>query len=287
MTDSVRPKLTSEDIVIIVVCTLGLIGGVILFYLNSPPIIISLFLATGLSALVYRFLGGIEYAVFGIGALKLAGVGAFLIGSAFWINSYLEKQLVNIFEPGINNWIAIDYEGNPIDVKIFGSNSVSKPDSAIFYDKPRRINFEGNRYLISSKKKPNFILGYVENADLSAAKLFNDLDDGLSDFIVTARLRENTSDITLDALPFRLNTQEFNYGHTKYRLVDNDGRLVLEDILVGRQAKILKLSGKFYLAAVVEFKHHDKKAKKNYSKFAFGKINPQITLVSDKSTTIK
>jgi len=287
MDNDVRPRLTSEDVVIIIACTIGLIGGVVLFYLNSPPIIVSLFLATGLSALVYRFLGGIEYAVLGIGALKLAGVGAFLIGSSYWINSYLEKQLIEIFEPSVNTWIAIDHEGNPIEVKIFGRKSVSKPDSVVFYDKPRQITLQNHRYLVSSKKEPNFILGYIDDTDLSGARLFNDLEEGVEGFIVTARHKENTENVELDELPFRLNTHDFNYGHTKYSLTNENGELILEDTLVGRQAKILKIENEFYMAAVVEFRHHEQKDERNYSKFAFGKITPRINAQPDKSTTMK
>ena len=51
---------------------------------------VSVFLSAGITALVYRFLGGIRNASFAVGALKLGGTIAALIGIAFWIDSTKE-----------------------------------------------------------------------------------------------------------------------------------------------------------------------------------------------------
>jgi hypothetical protein len=84
-------QLSGEDRVVICFSLLGLLGSVAFYFLRMPSIIISIFLSAGITALVYRFLGGIKDASFGIGALKLGGTIAVLIGVAYWIDS--TKQL--------------------------------------------------------------------------------------------------------------------------------------------------------------------------------------------------
>jgi hypothetical protein len=48
-------KLTSEDMVILVVAGMGFLGSVGIYLLGMPPIMAAVFLATGLAAVVYRF----------------------------------------------------------------------------------------------------------------------------------------------------------------------------------------------------------------------------------------
>ena len=72
----------------------GLFGGAY-FHLrtDAKPIVVAIFIATGIAALVYRFLGGITDTTFTIKSLKLGGTMAALLGSAFAINSALERQM--------------------------------------------------------------------------------------------------------------------------------------------------------------------------------------------------
>ena len=47
---------------------------------------IALFLSAGVTALLYRFLGGVQGATFTVGALKLGGAAAVMIGVAYWLD---------------------------------------------------------------------------------------------------------------------------------------------------------------------------------------------------------
>ncbi|MCL3782580.1 hypothetical protein EMN47_19520 [Prolixibacteraceae bacterium JC049] len=82
-----------EKAVVIIAIIVGLLGGVLLKWLNFPAIIVSVFLAIGVSVLVYHFMGGIKRASFKMGPLRLGGSLAALVGAAFVINYYLEKQM--------------------------------------------------------------------------------------------------------------------------------------------------------------------------------------------------
>jgi hypothetical protein len=88
------PRFSSDDVVVIVFTIIGLGGGILLVLdTNAPPIIISFLFSSGITALIYRFLGGIEGTSFAVGTFKLTGTAAFLVGAALLINGYLVGQL--------------------------------------------------------------------------------------------------------------------------------------------------------------------------------------------------
>lgn len=87
-------KWPLDDIVVVVFALFGFAGAVFLpLRYNIPPIVTSFLLATGLAALAYRFLGGIPGSSIVIGALKLGGSLAALVGIAIVINGYLVTQV--------------------------------------------------------------------------------------------------------------------------------------------------------------------------------------------------
>jgi hypothetical protein len=82
-----------DEIVVAAFAFLGFGGAVFLpLQYNVPPIVISFLLATGLAALTYRYLGGIEGSSFAVGTLKLTGTLGALVGLAMLINGELVSQ---------------------------------------------------------------------------------------------------------------------------------------------------------------------------------------------------
>jgi len=90
-----------DEIVVAAFAILG-VGGAVLLPLRYgftpsggkiPPALVSYLLATGLAALTYRYLGGIEGASFKVGALKLGGALAALVGIATLVNTQLLPQV--------------------------------------------------------------------------------------------------------------------------------------------------------------------------------------------------
>ena len=91
--------MSPDDVVVTVVVTFGLLGGTLLHLQGkAKPIVVATWLATGLSALVFRYLGGISDSSIQVKGLKLAGSMAALLGVALSINRLLERQLT----PGAN-----------------------------------------------------------------------------------------------------------------------------------------------------------------------------------------
>lgn len=82
-----------EDIVVTIVLFFGFGGAVLLSLVtNAQSAIIAVLLASAMSALVHRFLGGLAGSEFVFGAIKLAGTMGTLMGVFFVLNHYLETQ---------------------------------------------------------------------------------------------------------------------------------------------------------------------------------------------------
>lgn len=92
-----------EKASILIVLVIGLLGGITLVYFEQPPIISSIFIALGVSTVVYHFLGGIDSTEFNMGPIKLTGSIAALMASTWFINSNLETQIEKIGEANINS----------------------------------------------------------------------------------------------------------------------------------------------------------------------------------------
>jgi hypothetical protein len=106
-----------DEIVVASFAFLGVGGAVFLpLRYTIEPIITSFLLATGLAALTYRFLGGIQGASFTVGSLKLGGALAALVGIAMLINNTLVGQLPKPHEVWQVSGQLLDPQGNPIQV---------------------------------------------------------------------------------------------------------------------------------------------------------------------------
>lgn len=83
-----------DDTVVLFFCVFGFGGGIATQKAGMPSIVVALLLATGVASLIYRFLGGVSDSSFAIGALKLTGTAAFLVGMTLLVNAKLPQQSV-------------------------------------------------------------------------------------------------------------------------------------------------------------------------------------------------
>jgi hypothetical protein len=99
-TDPPKRPWVNDEIVVTAFAILGVGGAVALplryGFSGVPPIVVSFLLATGLAALAYRYLGGIDGASFTVGAFKLTGALAALVGIAWFINGKLVTQVETV-----------------------------------------------------------------------------------------------------------------------------------------------------------------------------------------------
>lgn len=140
-----------DEIVVSAFAFLGIGGGVFLpmqyGFDKIPPITVSFLLATGLAALTYRYLGGIEGASFTVGALKLGGALAALVGVAMLINNSLAPWVRPPVQPppAYQIWTVTgqvtDVSGSAIDPLAPTDIVLSPPQSQLFRDGNFKMDF--------------------------------------------------------------------------------------------------------------------------------------------------
>lgn len=275
-------KLT--DKVIIFSVALGLLGGVSLFYLSAPPIIISIFLAMGVSALVYRFLGGIKPdTTITVKTITISGTLAALVGVAVIINIYLANEVAvdinDLFQPSVKTWTAIANEGySPIplkikNIKVKGENPIAA-NKNIFRNRGLKIKLNNRDYSISPQENFAFILGNVHKADIAALNFFN--KTALKRIFFTPRLRANTQNIKIKNFPFRFSTATYDQGLSEYELADENGVVIHSGNLPRWQGEVVYLNNTFYLMAVTEANHTAADETKIFSKFIIIQLETSV-----------
>ena len=255
--------MSNEDKVIIFSMALGLLGGVALFFLSAPPIIISIFLAMGVSALVYRFLGGIKSeTTLAVKTITISGTLAALVAVAIIINTYLAEETAadihDLFQPPVRSWTAIHNEGYaPVslkirNIKIKGENPI-QADKNIFRERGLKIKLSQGEYPISPREDFDFILGNLRRADIAALNFFNRVT--LKRLFFTPRLKAGTQNLTIGNFPFRFSTATYDQGLSEYTLSDASGNVVHGGNLARWQGESVYLNDTFYLIVVTEANH--------------------------------
>ncbi|MBN1543356.1 hypothetical protein JW992_14545 [candidate division KSB1 bacterium] len=272
-------SLTLQDGVILGLLLLGFIGTLILYLLDVavPPILAAILLASAISALVYRFLGGIAPSTsFAFGLFKISGTLAALIGCAYFINQALEKQtrysLDRLFTPEAHRWFPVEKNsGSPLSVRIHGIGSLPLPTVEELESIPLSARIGDEGWIIRSKKAGALPLGFLSRKELEQAGFPLDVAPQLLHYMVTDRLPPGTINYSLAPLPFKLHVREFSLDYSHYDLVDDQGVIRHAGSIYRKQTEIVCIDGKSYLIAVVEVNHLPQE-NYPYVKFAIGEI---------------
>lgn len=171
-------KTPLEDIVIIVAIALGLVGGVVLLFLDIQPVVPAIFFSMAIAGFTYRFLGGIdERTSFTIGALKLTGTAAMLLGSLWLIDYRLVREqgtqtyaIPDDFRP--EQIYLFDTYGEPVSRtvhKIDGNDTTELtfvlPATDLFKNRAGRLlQREQNRLYILTQSD-SIYLGFIDAGD--------------------------------------------------------------------------------------------------------------------------
>jgi hypothetical protein len=129
-----------DEIIVASFAFLGVGGGVFLpLRYPIPPITTSFLLATGLAALTYRFLGGIQGASFTVGSLKLGGALAALVGIALLIDHAQVAEQPVPHQAYQLTGVVVDDKGQPVP-KLDLSNFTLTPPT--IYPNPNGNDFK-------------------------------------------------------------------------------------------------------------------------------------------------
>jgi hypothetical protein len=181
-TPSVAVRSRIDEIVIVLFAFMGVGGAVFLpLRFHIPPITTSFLLATGLAALTYRFLGGIQGTSLGVGSLKLTGVLAALVGIAMIVNHALSSQTAAppppappIFQVWQVSGQILDENGKPFTVHGYNDISINPQNPpAIAPDGSFTINVASSPDANGAPKLPELDLSHdnYQPADISLENL--------------------------------------------------------------------------------------------------------------------
>jgi len=231
-------SLNAEDLVIVIAIVITLLLSPLLaalWFLEKPilipPPIISIFLGIAVSALLYRFLGGVHNASFTVGALKVTGTAAILIGVAYWSNGQLEKYLPQKtpeyphfdFEkdvsPDASGWYAVDLDtGKPVSINFRGHDQQHPAPAQNELDMLRQNRNLGLKMvddqLLVYAKDSQHIVGLLAQQELNTQGYHNSDDIELRPYRVETFASVQESDINRN-LPFTVATNGFSEDYTR------------------------------------------------------------------------
>ncbi len=279
------PNSKFENQVILITILTGFIGSVILYFLKLPPVVMAIFLGSGIAALVFRFLGGTAGTTMAMGTLKLSGSIAVLLGSAYYINQQLEKQLTPIengiqtvtFTPQKSTWMAIDKSsGSPIDLLVNETNqNIKAPQNSSLKNNPLKLSSVGDKLFVTAEGN-EFELGQIAKKDLRKLDLFDTVLNS-SNYVVTDRLNINKLAV-LTPLPFYIKTIAYANEYSQFQILDKlSNEVLLESQIYRRRFQITQIKHKTYLIGVVEVNHtplnpDDPNSLEPYAKFVIAEI---------------
>lgn len=148
-----------EDRMLVVFILIGLVGGIIFYFLKDGQPLSAIFMTFALSSILYRFLGGIGKGTkFSVGAFRLGGSAAFMVGFIFFINEYIfekpEQHSILLKAPE-DRWIPIKYAtGEYAEISVLSPTG----DTIIYHINDTEKEFFRKREYFISKEKENFYL---------------------------------------------------------------------------------------------------------------------------------
>ncbi len=293
--------MKSEDKVILGAIIAGIGGGVALFFLKTPAIMISIFLAMGIAALVYRFLGGIpQDTSLPLKVMKLGGTLGALIGTALIINPILEKQLSvsfdELFSPSPNRWVAIGVDtSRPVAVAInkvgikregkYSSGTTIEANPGALQHANLKIVEEDDQWRVKplSESTESFVLGKLDRRGLQNSGLFSGIDPDASACYITPKLGPSAKIAGNDldrmrsrGFVFDFGTGLFDEGRSGFIISDplgqNPGQV--KDSLFPGQGSVFQFGGQYYVIILLGAVHQGPDP--FWAQFAFLKINPAI-----------
>ncbi len=287
-------KLSAEDIVIVVSIVMTLLLApllTILWFFDKPilvpPPIISIFLGIAVSALLYRFLGGVQDASFTVGALKVTGTAAILIAVSVWANDELEEYIPSVhgtsFDitrhsiPDSDTWLAVNKEtGNPITLEFPKFNQKHDPPSLEELNlmrKGRDINLilENGDIFAYLKNGGDRVLGQIPKNEINKIGFYGDEKIQLIPYRVVTLGASQKEDITAN-LPFVIETRGFNDNYTRFALIPKSGGdEIHEGAILLRGADVVEYQNHHYLISVVQV-NHDPEDAEPYAKIYIAEI---------------
>lgn len=242
----------NENRILLGLILLFVIGGVVSLGLDQPPIITAVCVGLTITAILYRFLGGVEGSTFKVATFKTSGSAAVLAFAVWYVNGQL-VALKPTIQPAPVEWMAVDRTGAPVDIKIGPDSLISEP--SVLADAVWSAASAGGTFRVAAGDKT---LARIDPASLDSVGLFNQVAMPSGRAIrFTEQLAAGMEDDLLP-YPFRIRALSFRDEYNRYSILgQDDDSVVDEDALIKQNFKVFAHDGQFFLVFVVRAVHND------------------------------
>ena len=278
-------KQKIEDVVLISLIIVG-IGLGILFFKTGDKDLSPILFSIALASILYRFLGGIgNKDSFSLGALKLGGSAAVLMGFIFFLDQVAFIPSRENFELSVSpdeNWVPLDLgTGEVKDVVISNGTGEEKKFPGPAQDLQKRKNHrykvsgQKDRFFVTLSSNPADTIGYGEGTDLSISGLSAQAkvseNEGMHIFTLYPYKRPNKSvqikEVKNSELPFEISVYGTSFS------IEMNGEKIMQNIEVSRRKAFMVPVREGYYIVIIEQADHVKDPKKDrFSKWIILKM---------------
>ncbi len=280
-----------EDRMLVVFILVGLVGGSLFYFLKDGQPLSSIFMTFALSSILYRFLGGIGQGTkFSVGAFRLGGSAAFMIGCIFFINEYIfPKPEINtiVLSTPQDRWVPVKYPtGEYVNVKVLtpSGDTIIHGISSVEMDALKKreycITKEGENFYICSNADST-VIGHLKFEDVFKA-IENDIHITVQDFRVfklypnpindpkDQEKKYKTTD-SLDAV-----SQTFpiviEVDKTNMNIKTKDDSLLTSDVPRSEKFYLVDIENEYFIVTILHANLETSESKW-YSEFLVGKVS--------------
>ena len=258
---------------------LGLIAvfflGAVVSYAVASPILTAVCTGLIVTALLYRFFGGVEGSTFKVATFKASGSAAVFVFVTWFVNGELVQQesIPPAIDPNPQDWIAIDRNGAPTAVRI-GGEPYSQDVSAFLSNATWDAKLESGMIRITTQEQG---LGRIDLQSLGQLGLFDGMEMSQGRGIrFTGELTAGAEADLSPVYPYKIRTTEFTDSYNGFSVLDERNAVVLrEGLLRTRDFQIFEHGGEHFLIFVSRAVHNDPMAAP-WAVFGFAQVNPTL-----------
>ena len=251
--DEGPPDVNVETRIVLVMIALFSAGGAVSLWLDQPPAITAMSFSLVITALLHRFLGGVEGSRFTMVSLKVGGGAAVFFGAWWFLNGQLVAGNPTVL-PAPPEWMALDRTGAPVDIRIGQDLLVSDP--SVLADAVWSVASAAGTFRIAAGDKT---LATIDPASLTSVGLFNQVRMPSGRAIqFSEELAVGMEDDLFPPYPFRIRATAFRDDYNGYSVLSrHDDSVVDEDALITKNFKVFAYNGQFFAVFVARAVHND------------------------------
>ena len=271
-------RLDIDTIIMLTLIAVLFLVAVVLYTIGSPPILTAICAGLVVTALLYRFFGGVEGSTFKFVTFKAGGSVAVFAFVTWFVNSQLVIQTAPpqpIVDPSPQTWVAIDNNGASTPVRI-GGETYSQDVSRFLRNVVWGAKLESGIIRVTEREHS---LGRIGSLSVRQLGLFDQMEMTQGRGIqYTGELIAGAEEDLRPVYPYKIRTTQFTDSYNGFSVLDEHNAVVLsEGLLRTRNFQFFEHRGEHYLIFVSRAVHNDPE-KAPWAVFGFAQVNPTLKL---------